>query len=238
MKPGDYLSWYARHFDTVELDTTFHATPPPERVRRWADVTPEGFRFCVKVPKDVTHEGAIDRRVGPMNAFLDVMRGFGAKLAVTLIQLPPSCGVDHLEALERFLKGLPKDLRFAVEFRNASWGQQRTLDVLREHGVALVVAEYLTRPGRLHVTSDFLYVRWIGEHERFAVLNHEQIDVGPSLAWWKGELERVIASQNVRDVFGFFNNDYSGYSIETCRRFMRLMGQEVRQEMDQASLFG
>src|SRR4051812_16665464 len=191
MKPGDYLAWYARQFDTVELDTTFHATPPVERVRRWAEVTPDEFKFCVKTPKDVTHEGALGRRLGPMLGFLDVMRAFGPKLAVVLIQLPPSCGVDQFEELERLLKGLPRDVRFAVEFRNSSWGQQRTLDLLRERGAALVVAEYTTRPSRIHVTGDFLYVRWIGEHERFKELNREQIDMTPSLEWWKQEIERV-----------------------------------------------
>jgi uncharacterized protein YecE (DUF72 family) len=233
MKAGDYLAWYARQFDTVELDTTFHATPPVDRVRRWADVTPEGFRFCVKTPKDVTHEGALGRRVGPMQGFLDVMRAFGPKLAVVLIQLPPSCGIDQFEELERLLKGLPRDVRFAVEFRNSSWGQQRTLDLLREHGVALVVAEYTTRPSRIHVTGDFLYVRWIGEHERFEELNREQLDMMASLEWWKGEIERVTASGRVKDVFGFFNNDYSGYAIATSRRFMRMLGLPVRESPDQ-----
>jgi len=240
-KAGDYLSYYARHFDTVELDTTFHATPPVERLRRWAEVTPEGFRFCVKTPREVTHEGALDRRVGEMKTFLDVMREFGPKLAMVLIQLPPSCGFDQFEALERLLKSLPADMRFAVEFRNGSWGQQRTLDLLREHRTALVVAEYLDRPSRIHVTSDFLYVRWVGEHQRFKVLNYEQVDVAESLAWWKGEVERVLARGAIADVLGFFGNDYSGYAVAACRRFMRMMGLGVRAEEDlagQRRLFG
>src|SRR4051812_23520541 len=92
MKPGDYLSYYARHFDTVELDTTFHATPPPERVRRWADVTPEGVRFCVKVPKDVTHEGAIDRRGGGGEAVLCVVGGVWGGVAGGGVPLAPGGG--------------------------------------------------------------------------------------------------------------------------------------------------
>lgn len=240
-RPADYLSHYARHFETVELDTTFHATPSVERVRRWADVTPDVFKFCVKAPKDVTHEGgALGRRLGPMKAFVDVMREFGPKLAAILIQLPPSCGMDQFDELERFLKGLPTDVRFAVEFRNASWGQQRTLDLLREHHVALVAAEYLTRPRQVHLTSDFTYIRWVGEHQRFAELNREQIDVEPSLAWWKQEIERI--KPGIRDVFGFFNNDYSGYAIATCRRFMRMMGLAVEDPLEDAAgqgkLFG
>lgn len=248
LKAGDYLAHYARNFDTVELDTTFHATPPVERVRRWADVTPEGFTFCVKTPRDVTHEGAIDRRVGPMLEFVEVVRAFGAKLGAILVQLPPSCGVDQFDALARFARQMPRDLRFAVEFRNATWGKRRTLDLLREHRWALVAAEYQTRPRQIHVTGDFLYLRWIGEHERFKELNREQIDVSANLAWWKDELERTVnapgaspASAGGPDVYGFFNNDYSGFSVATCRKFMRMMGLPVREAEDllgQRGLFG
>jgi uncharacterized protein YecE (DUF72 family) len=239
-KPGDYLSYYARHFDTVELDTTFHATPPVDRVRRWVDVTPPSFRFCVKTPRDVTHEGSVARRVGPMLQFIDVMRAFGPKLSAVLIQLPPSCGIDQFDDLDTLLSALPTDVRFAVEFRNGTWGEQRTLDLLRQHGTALVVAEYLSRPRRLHLTADFTYVRWIGQHERFAELNREQLDVSANLEWWQAEIDRV--RPQLKDVFGFFNNDYSGYSIATCRRFMRRMGLEVQDPLEDAAgqgkLFG
>ena len=221
LKPGDYLAYYAKHFDTVELDTTFHATPPADRVRRWAGITPDHFRFCAKVPKMITHDG-LDRRLNEMGEFLDVMRELGPKLGVILIQLPPSCGIEQFANLERLLRALPGDVRFAVEFRSGSWGQARTLDLLRHHRCALVAAEYLTRPSRIHLTTDFLYVRWIGEHQRFAELNHEQLDVTPALEWWKGQLQAV--STQLHSIWGFFNNDYSGYSVATCRRFMAMLG--------------
>ena len=104
-----------------------------------------------------------------------------------------------------------------VEFRNRTWGKRRTLDLLREHRCALVAAEYLTRPGRIHVTTDFLYVRWIGEHQRFKELNREQIDVSESLTWWKDQIASV--ADQVQTTWGFFNNDFSGYSVATCNRF-------------------
>lgn len=235
MRAGDYLSYYSRYFGAVELDTTFHATPPAPRVERWRDVTPDGFLFCPKTPRAITHEGSLDHRMREMGAFIDVMRVLGKKLAAVLIQLPPACGIDQFESLERFIKGLPRDIRFAIELRSTSWGQQRTLDLLREHHCALVSAEYLDRPSRIYVTSDFLYLRWIGEHERFEELNREQLDVSPQLEWWKGEIERVRGSGQVKQVFGFFNNDYTGYAIETCRRFMRMMGQAVLEDPDQSA---
>jgi uncharacterized protein YecE (DUF72 family) len=169
------------------------------------------------------------------------MRALGPKLAMVLVQLPPSCGIDQLESLEGLLKILPGDIRFAVEFRNASWGQQRTLDLLRAHRAALVAAEYLNRPSRIHVTTDQLYVRWVGEHGRFKELNREEVDVGPNLEWWRAEIGRVSREQPIEQVWGFFNNDYSGYAIAACRRFMRMMDLPVRADQDpaeQGTLFG
>ena len=54
-KAGDYLAFYGRYFNAVELDTTFHATPPPDRAARWASAGPDDFRFCPKAPRALTH---------------------------------------------------------------------------------------------------------------------------------------------------------------------------------------
>ncbi len=235
-KPAHYLAHYAQHFDCVELDTTFYAVPPVERVRRWAELTPESFKFCPKVPKAITHEGAMEHRLAEMRQFLEVMREFGSKLAVVLIQLPPFCGVDQFEGLQRLLESLPREIRFAVEFRNASWGNQPTLDLLRGHRCALVAAEYLSRPAWLHLTTDFTYIRLIGKHDQFKELSHEQVDVNPSLEWWKAQIEHHAPS--IGDTFVLFNNDYYGYAITTARRFMKRMGMEVREAPQERTLFG
>src|SRR3712207_3941762 len=92
LKSVDYLPYYARRYDAVELDTTFHAAPTPDRVARWAAATPEAFRFCVKTPKDVTHaDGRLSApgRVDAMLRFVEAVRGFGDKLGVVLVQFPP-----------------------------------------------------------------------------------------------------------------------------------------------------
>jgi uncharacterized protein YecE (DUF72 family) len=227
MKAGDYLSYYAKYFDTVELDTTFHAAPPPERFRKWAEVTPDGFRFAAKMPKAVTHEVSPDCAIGAMNDFLDAARALGDKLGVVLIQFPPHFEADQFEPLAKLLAELPSDVKFAVELRNRTWGTQHTLDLLREHRVALVAAEYLSRPGKVHVTTDFLYVRLIGEHGRFKELNREQLDVSESLNWWERQIDTV--ADRVETAWCFFNNDFSGYSIPTANRLKSHTGQAVHE---------
>ena len=225
MKPGDYLAHYARHFDAVELDTTFHAAPPAERFRRWAEVTPAGFRFSVKSPRAVTHDAPPDRAVGPMLEFLDAARALGDKLGVVLLQYPPHLEADQFDRLATFLAALPADVRFAVELRNRSWGNPRTLDLLREHRCCLVAAEYLSRPGRIHITADFLYLRLIGQHGRFPTMDREQVEVAESLAWWKAQLDALPPEFTA--AWAFFNNDFAGYAVATCNRFKSMLGLPV-----------
>ena len=228
LKSADYLSFYARHFDAVELDTTFHASPTAERVGRWAAAVPEAFRFCVKTPKDVTHatgSGTIASRVGPMLGFLDAARGFGEKLGVVLIQFPPSFDARQHKHLGTFLEALPAVVRYAVEFRHPSWDTERTADLLREHRCGWVAADYLTRePWEITATADLLYVRWVGVHGAYPTLDKERIDATERLKWWKREIERC---KDVQTIWGLFNNDYTGYAIGTANRMKRLVGMPV-----------
>jgi uncharacterized protein YecE (DUF72 family) len=223
---AQYLSFFATQFNAVELDTTFYAIPPVERVRKWHDATPPAFRFCAKVPRTVTHELPTPGAVDELRTFVDVMRTFGDKLGVLLLQFPPSFAIGQFPKLEALLLAAPKDVRFAVELRDRSWGTPRTLELLSHHRAALVHAEYRNPPRLLPVTAGFRYVRWVGEHERYVSYQEEQVDFGDRLAWWK---EKLLAptDETIADVFGFFNNDYAGYAIGTCERFKRLIGQPV-----------
>ena len=225
-KPGEYLAFYARHFNAVELDTTFHATPPRERVRRWADVTPDDFRFCVKAPRTVTHHLPLSKAAPAMLEFLDVMGEFRDKLSVVLFQFPPGFGSSGFDALRLLLDTLPTAPRFAIEFRHESWWsdeyRDRTAEMLAERRVCWTSAEYVAEPREVRPTTDFLYVRWIGEHGRIKTMSHVQVDVTARLRWWKDQLSSQAVSS--LPVFGFFNNDFSGYAIETCNQFKSMLG--------------
>jgi uncharacterized protein YecE (DUF72 family) len=241
-KPGDYLSYYAKHFDAVELDTTFHAIPPIERVRIWAEVTPEKFRFCPKTFKGVTHDPdvALDGAVGAMHDFLEVMRALGPKLGVVLIQFPPSFAAREAPSLRRFVRALPDEIRFAVEFRHDSWFVESTVDLLRSLNVCWAAADYAHEPRQLHVTSDFLYIRWIGQHRQFPSMDRERVDVSERLVKWKEQTEGAVAAwPQLTTAWGFFNNDFAGNAVATCRRFKRLLGLPVREAEDsrQGQLF-
>jgi uncharacterized protein YecE (DUF72 family) len=237
LKSSEYLSYYARHFNSVELDTTFYATPDVARVKHWAASVPEDFRFAMKTPRTITHEGVLDQNMGLMSEFIDAIRHFDEKLGVVLLQFPPMFEVTHGPKLRTFLRSLPEDVRFAVEFRHASWFVDSVETMLRDHNVAWAAAEYAAAPRGIRITADFLYVRWIGEHNRFDKLNFERIDVTDRLLWWQKELQEK--SGHVNSVWGYMNNDYTGYAIPACNRMKELLGlpTDPRDVLKQPSLF-
>ena len=124
LKPAEYLSFYARHFDAVEVDSTFYRIPSASMVTNWYERTPKGFLFAAKVPLAITHEKVLYDSDSEMRTFLSTMELLEEKLGPLLLQFPyfnkkafPSVK-DFLGRLKPFLAKLPKGQWFAVEARN------------------------------------------------------------------------------------------------------------------------
>ena len=216
---GGWLRFYAQHFDTVELNTTFYRLPSVEAVRRWVDETPDGFVFAVKVSRYLTHlKRLLDlpehlallyERIDPL------LRS--PKLGPLLWQLPPNFHADH-ERLATALEQLPRGERHAFEFRHPSWFVEETYVLLREHGVALVIAD---RPEiqafQSHeLTAAFTYVRFhSGSRGRDGNYSHAELD-----EW----AERLSAWSDDVDVFAYFNNDWQGFAVENARYLLARLG--------------
>lgn len=229
MQERRYLVYYSRVFKSVEIDSTFYGTPNANSVRRWAAVTPQDFRFCLKVPRQITHEARLVGARDEFNRFVDTAALLGDKLGVILFQFPPSFGASRLSVLGDFLSDLPKGVRFAVEIRAQSWytakdetGDLALARVLEQFGVCWAATEYPGLPGRIHLTSDFLYLRWIGQHGTYSDHDHERIDLSENLhAWWQ---HIQVFLGRVDTLYGYFNNDYAGFAAGTANRFKRIAG--------------
>jgi uncharacterized protein YecE (DUF72 family) len=80
LRPADYLSYYAQHFDTVEIDSTFYATPNVNVMRSWNAKTPEGFLFAAKVPQEIRNKSVLKDCGEEFKVFLTTMEALGEKL--------------------------------------------------------------------------------------------------------------------------------------------------------------
>ena len=229
-RPADFLTLYARAFDTVEVDSTFYAIPPAQTVRGWARRTPPEFTFALKLPQEITHEKRLRGVEGVTAEFLERARELGHKLGPVLIQLGPDFAPVELPALASFLPQLPRDIRFAVEFRQRGWIHDGILALLAEHNVALALtdARWIPRKQMLALaerpTANFTYIRWMGANREIVDYSRVQLDRTRELEVW-AKVIGDVADRGI-DVFGYVNNHFAGHSPASARELMTMLGQK------------
>ena len=227
-RAGDFLTVYARAFDTVEVDSTFYAVPPSSTVRGWYERTPPGFVFALKLPQAVTHEARLRDDGGVTETFFARARELGDKLGPVLVQLPPDFGPEELPALVDFLPRLPRDMRVAVEFRQRGWLQPGVLALLREHGVAVALVDGPWVPRRWVLelagrpTADFHYVRWMGPNRSLVDHSRIQVDRSPEIALWASAL--MTLPRDVTQVFAYTSNYFAGHAPRSARDVQEALG--------------
>jgi uncharacterized protein YecE (DUF72 family) len=118
---GERLRAYAEWCDAVEGNTTFYATPTRETAASWARQTNPDFRFVVKFPRTVTHEGRLTGVDAEVRAFLDAVEPLCPRAHALWIQLPGSFAPADVPALAGFLRRLPGSFRYAVEVRHPAF---------------------------------------------------------------------------------------------------------------------
>jgi uncharacterized protein YecE (DUF72 family) len=112
----EFLRAYSERLPSVELNATFYQLPSEDRLRGWAEQTPPGFRFAVKMNRRATHFGDLS----VVGTFCDRVRVLAERLGPILVQLPPTRPRDD-GWLELLLASLDPELEYAFEFRNESW---------------------------------------------------------------------------------------------------------------------
>lgn len=137
---GTHLQRYADRFGAVEINSSFYRPHRPATYAKWAVSVPTGFRFCVKVPKQITHEQRLIGCEALLERFLHECEHLGEKLGCLLVQLPPSLAFDPASA-EGFLDALRARFEgsIAIEPRHPSWLEAETL--LQQARIGRVAAD-------------------------------------------------------------------------------------------------
>jgi uncharacterized protein YecE (DUF72 family) len=223
----DFLALYSRAFDTVEVDSTYHAIPQAHVVRSWAEKVPADFSFALKVPQALTPEIGLPD-ASALRLFCERAELLGARLGPLLVQSGPAFGPEGWEALAAYLERLPAGLRWAIEFRHRGWSGPRLVELLERHGVALVLVEG-SAPQRerimdlaIHPTTSFAYIRWLGTGGKFTDFSSVRINRDRELSVWAMALAALAA--RVPAVYGYFSNLFQGHAPASVREMQRLIG--------------
>jgi uncharacterized protein YecE (DUF72 family) len=157
---NQFLKHYAERLNCVEINYTFRRLPAATTLAAWAEATPTGFLFAVKAHMRITHILRLKNAEQATEVFLkaiDPLRT-SRRLGPVLFQLPPQMKCD-VGLLRSYLELLPKGMRYAFEFRHASWLVDEVYDELRRNNVSLCVAESEKLEVPEVITADFVYYR-------------------------------------------------------------------------------
>jgi len=205
----EMLGYYGTQLPAVEINNTFYRMPKQEVFENWAAAVPESFRFSVKASRRITHFKRLNDTDEVLDSMLAGAGTLGERLGVLLFQLPPNFKTD-LERLKTFLGTLPRDVRYAFEFRHASWNDDAVYDALRDHGAALVIADTDDEAADIVTTASWGYLR----------LRKTDYTDKQTAAW----AERV-AAQQWDDAFVFFRHEDAGVGPLMAKRFLEAAGQ-------------
>jgi len=240
MRSRDFLSYYAKQFQTVEIDSTFYGTPSISAVASWNEKTPTDFIFAAKVPQVITHEKVLVGCEAEFDEFIERMSLLGDKLGPMLLQFPKFDkwvlkSPDEFRArLASFFKRVSNPAHpFAVEIRNKNWLDTRLTDFLREHNVALAMTDtsFMLRPWEMKqkidlITADFAYVRWLGNRKGIEEVTKTWektvVDRRDDLKHWVEIFKSMVSNTKVLKIFAFANNHYAGHAPATVERFWKL----------------
>ncbi len=211
-----WLAYYAKYFDTVEVNATFYGTPKSKTLARWYEATPAEFVFALKASRFITHIKRLRDAEAPLRRFYETIRPLKEKIGPILFQLPPSLKFDpHLIA--DFLALLDPHYLHTMEIRHQSFHNDTFLELLREKRVALCLSDTAGRyPSLLEaITADFVYVRLHGSRRLYYSCYTEE-----ELSRWAEKLRKWNQPGYV-----YFDNDALGWAVPNALRLKELLGQ-------------
>jgi uncharacterized protein YecE (DUF72 family) len=229
------LDEYVRHFDVVEINSSYYRIPTATMFERMEQKTPAGFEFIVKLFRGMTHE--IDDDSQMYREFVDSVAPLkeAGKFAGFLAQFPwkfknGSAGRDHLVALRKRLGGSP----LFVEFRHDSWIKDETFDFLKNLGIGYCSVDEPQLKGLVPpvavATTDRAYVRLHGRNARNwwgkGGGDRYDYDYGKDeLTEWSDKI--LDLESKVKKVYAFFNNCHAGHAARNAELMIEMLGDEL-----------
>ena len=214
----DWLAFYARHFNAVEVNATFYHHQRKSTFEHWRDQTPADFSFAIKGHRYITHVKRLAEPEPPLQQSREAAAGLDGKLAVVLWQTPRSLHKDmaRLQSFADALAAWPK-VRHVLEFRHASWFDDEVAVCLCTHRIANCWSDAADWPLWNAVTTDLVYLRLHGHAHTYASAYGED-----ELGDWAERVKDMQAQG--RDAHVYFDNTASGAALRNAVRLKEMLG--------------
>jgi len=234
LQAKNYLKFYSKIFNLTEINSTYYKMPNQFMTRKWYTDTPDDFTFTAKFPKSITHEQRLHNVKPLVQEFLYSIQPLRKKIAALLIQLPPSLSFSEAKPrITELLQYLPNYYKFPIEARHDSWFTDEVIDYCTQNKLALVWSEVegVNNPGV--ITSEYVYLRLIGDRsipeDQFGKIIQDKTK---TILKWAKKIKEI--KDKVPLVLALSNNHLEGFAPATANSLRKSLGLEKLEWYDKA----
>ena len=223
----NWLPYYSKVFNYVEVDSTFYSIPSEYMVKNWERKTPTDFKFTAKFPKLITHEKKFKNVEKELKLFYEAMMPLKDKLLALLIQFPPYVKItEGMEALKQYDFFFDDSFRYAVEVRHPSWFSDLAYNFFKNNNICMVWNQLDIIQTPPIVTTDFVYLRLIGDRSiKETDFGMIQKDRENEMKYWADKFSETQENgNNVNVGIVAANNHYAGFGAATANMFRVMSG--------------
>ncbi|OCH98287.1 hypothetical protein A8135_12065 [Legionella jamestowniensis] len=216
IKPDGVLPYYAKTFDSVELNNSFYQIPKEKNIKKWLNLTPPHFIFSCKANRYITHTKKLQDTEESVVRLLHAFSHFEEKLGPILFQFPPYWPLD-LSCLKNFIEHLPSNYFYTFEFRHKSWFCEPLYELLQKHQMTLCFYDFKTYQSPEIVTGKFIYIRMHGpQKEAYQGSYSEEVLIKytQKINHWQ---------QEGKPVYCYFDNDEKCCAPKDAQRLKHLI---------------
>ena len=219
-----WLHYYSKIFPITEINSTYYRIPFQEVVKKWYSDTPDSFCFTAKFPSIITHERKLQNVKENVFQFLSSLTPMFEKVIALILQLPPSLSFEEAKPrLDELFSYLPPDFKYPIEGRHHSWFTDEAFDYLKEKQHCLVWNEVQGVSNPTKITSDYVYVRLIGdrtiqesEFGRVVINRTKQIEN------WADKIKKIEDKVGLAMIMA--NNHFEGFAPSTANTLRMKLG--------------
>ena len=220
----DELAYYSTEFNAIELNATFRKRYWAPQYEKWADTTPDGFKFCPKLGQYISHIKRLEDTGEAVELFVENASHLGEKMGVPFLQMHDNFATKYFDRVEAFAQGWKYDMPIAVEFRKTDWYNdpeisERLHALFEANGITNVLLDTAARRDLLHMrlTTPTAFVRWVGcGHESDRARLDEWID---RIVQWNGA--------GLRDLYFFVHQNVELESPLLSAYFIRRLNERL-----------
>ncbi len=215
MKKNIWLEYYAKHYNTVEINNTFYKIPGRETFDEWNKQTPSHFRFSIKGSRYITHMKKLKDSKPHVDRFYESIEPLKKKINTVLWQLPGNLH-KNMGKMESFCKELDSTYINVIEFRHLSWFEQEVYDLLASYNIVVCsLSAPDDFPEFIEDSTGIIYLRMHGKDDWYRYNYSDE-----ELETWKHR----IAQSNANECYVYFNNDVNAYAPENALKLSEMLG--------------